>query len=52
MPGVPHDGDVHLVANIKAAWFKDPDGNIGLAAQVRVDTEGGGAPGGLSCDER
>jgi len=28
MPGVARDGDVHLVGDIKAAWFKDPDGNI------------------------
>ena len=28
MPGVSLDGDVHLIGDIKAAWFKDPDGNI------------------------
>ena|SRR5579862_8492675 len=28
LPGVEHDGDVHVVADFKAAWFKDPDGNI------------------------
>lgn len=22
------EGDVHVMGNIKAAWFKDPDGNI------------------------
>lgn len=28
MPGVTRLGDVHLTGNTKAAWFKDPDGNI------------------------
>ncbi len=28
MPGVTRRGDVHLTGNSKAAWFKDPDGNI------------------------
>lgn len=28
MPGVKRTGDVHLTGNSKAAWFKDPDGNI------------------------
>ncbi len=28
MPGVTHEGDVHVMGNVKAAWFKDPDGNI------------------------
>ncbi len=27
-PGVKRDGDVHLTGRTKAAWFKDPDGNI------------------------
>ncbi|HSX23665.1 MAG TPA: VOC family protein [Candidatus Saccharimonadales bacterium] len=27
-PGVTRDGDIHVMGNIKAAWFKDPDGNI------------------------
>jgi hypothetical protein len=27
-PGMQRDGDVHLVGDFKAAWFKDPDGNI------------------------
>lgn len=28
MPGVTLKGDVHLTGKTKAAWFKDPDGNI------------------------
>jgi len=28
MPGVTRQGDVHLTGQSKAAWFKDPDGNI------------------------
>jgi hypothetical protein len=28
MPGMTLKGDVHVAANMKAAWFKDPDGNI------------------------
>lgn len=28
MPGVTMDGDVHVMGQLKAAWFKDPDGNI------------------------
>jgi len=28
MPGVTRQGDIHLTGNSKAAWFKDPDGNI------------------------
>jgi hypothetical protein len=27
-PGTTRDGDVHVTGEIKAAWFKDPDGNI------------------------
>ena len=27
-PGVTREGDVHLTGSSKAAWFKDPDGNI------------------------
>ncbi|HEY1434080.1 MAG TPA: VOC family protein [Thermoanaerobaculia bacterium] len=27
-PGGTRDGDVHLHGDMKAAWFKDPDGNI------------------------
>jgi extradiol dioxygenase family protein len=26
-PGVKYDGDVHLMGEQRAAWFKDPDGN-------------------------
>ncbi|HEY4882477.1 MAG TPA: VOC family protein [Myxococcales bacterium] len=28
MPGMTREGDVHVGGNMKAAWFKDPDGNI------------------------
>ena len=28
MPGIVMDGDVHNMGPEKAAWFKDPDGNI------------------------
>jgi catechol 2,3-dioxygenase-like lactoylglutathione lyase family enzyme len=27
-PGLTREGDVHLMGPSKAAWFKDPDGNI------------------------
>lgn len=28
MPGVTLEGDVHVMGDMKAAWFKDPSGNI------------------------
>ena len=28
MPGVTREGDLHVMGPMKAAWFKDPDGNI------------------------
>jgi catechol 2,3-dioxygenase-like lactoylglutathione lyase family enzyme len=28
MPDASRDGDIHTFGGIKAAWFKDPDGNI------------------------
>lgn len=28
MPGVTVEGDVHVIGHERAAWFKDPDGNI------------------------
>jgi catechol 2,3-dioxygenase-like lactoylglutathione lyase family enzyme len=28
MPGVTLESDVHVMGPMKAAWFKDPDGNI------------------------
>lgn len=28
LPGVERQGDVHVMGELKAAWFKDPDGNI------------------------
>lgn len=28
MPGVRREGDMHIMGPMKAAWFKDPDGNV------------------------
>jgi catechol-2,3-dioxygenase len=28
LPGLTRQGDVHVAGEFKAAWFKDPDGNI------------------------
>lgn len=28
MPNVERKGDIHVMGDLKAAWFKDPDGNI------------------------
>ena len=28
MPGVEREDDIHSIGDLKAAWFKDPDGNI------------------------
>lgn len=28
MPGLTREGDVHVMGDFKAAWFRDPDGNI------------------------
>ena len=28
MPEMTRDGDIHVAGPMKAAWFKDPDGNI------------------------
>jgi catechol 2,3-dioxygenase-like lactoylglutathione lyase family enzyme len=28
MPEMKREGDVHVGSDMKAAWFKDPDGNI------------------------
>ena len=28
MPGLTREGDIHVAGDFKAAWFKDPDGNI------------------------
>lgn len=28
MPGLKCDGDIHRAGDFRAAWFKDPDGNI------------------------
>ena len=27
-PGAEHDGEVHIMGTTKAAWFRDPSGNI------------------------
>lgn len=28
LPGMTLEGDVHVAGDFRAAWFKDPDGNI------------------------
>lgn len=28
LPGMQLEGDVHVMGGFKAAWFRDPDGNI------------------------
>ena len=28
LPGVTREGDLHVMGDMKGAWFKDPDGNI------------------------
>jgi catechol 2,3-dioxygenase-like lactoylglutathione lyase family enzyme len=28
LPGMRREGDVHVAGDMRAAWFKDPDGNI------------------------
>jgi catechol 2,3-dioxygenase-like lactoylglutathione lyase family enzyme len=28
IPGVERQGDIHIMGELKSAWFKDPDGNI------------------------
>jgi catechol 2,3-dioxygenase-like lactoylglutathione lyase family enzyme len=28
LPGTTRDGDVHVMGELRAVWFKDPDGNI------------------------
>jgi hypothetical protein len=28
MPGMKHEGDVHVGDGMRIAWFKDPDGNV------------------------
>lgn len=28
IPGVTRQGDLHIMGSLKAAWFKDPSGNI------------------------
>ena len=28
LPGVTREGDVHVMGELRAVWFKDPDGNI------------------------
>jgi catechol 2,3-dioxygenase-like lactoylglutathione lyase family enzyme len=28
MPGMTLEGDVHVMDGMRAAWFKDPDGNV------------------------
>lgn len=28
LPGVKREGDIHIMGELKSAWFTDPDGNI------------------------
>jgi len=28
IPGATREGDIHILGDLRAAWFKDPDGNI------------------------
>src|SRR5205809_210314 len=28
LPGAQREGDIHVMGELKSAWFKDPDGNI------------------------
>jgi catechol-2,3-dioxygenase len=28
LPGATMEGDIHVMGNLQAVWFKDPDGNI------------------------
>ena len=28
LPGMTREGDVHVAGSMRAAWFRDPDGNI------------------------
>ena len=28
LPGTTRDGDIHVMGDLRAVWFKDPDGNI------------------------
>lgn len=28
LPGARREGDIHIFGDFRAAWFKDPDGNI------------------------
>lgn len=28
LPGLTREGDIHIMGDTKAIWFKDPDGNI------------------------
>ncbi len=28
IPGAQREGDIHVAGRLRAAWFKDPDGNI------------------------
>jgi len=28
IPGATHEGELHVMGSLKAAWFKDPDGNV------------------------
>ena len=34
IPGMTHEGDLHVMGNFKTAWFKDPDGNMGTSSAL------------------
>jgi catechol 2,3-dioxygenase-like lactoylglutathione lyase family enzyme len=35
-PDVRHEGDVHVMGDMRAAWFADPDGNILALVSART----------------
>ncbi len=35
-PDVKHEGDIHVLGDMRAAWFKDPDGNIIALVSART----------------
>jgi catechol 2,3-dioxygenase-like lactoylglutathione lyase family enzyme len=44
LPQMTRQGDVHVAGSMKAAWFKDPDGNIfSLVTPDRTEREAVGA---------
>ena len=35
-PGAEHDGPIHIMGGMKAAWFRDPSGNILGLSEIRA----------------